>query len=90
MNVTVNPFRNAWVFVRLNWRIIALCMLAAVIVAAVTRYDHNRGRFMLVPASGDYPPYVLDTHTGQFCDAWPKGFKSMGIPYCVDLAKNWR
>ena len=86
----MNPVRDLLMFIRLNWRIIALFVLVAFIVAAAIRYDHNRGRFMLVPASGDYPPYVIDTHTGQYCDPMPKGIERTVFPKCVDLAKNWR
>jgi hypothetical protein len=87
----MNPFRESWVFVRLNWRIIVLCILVAIIVAAAMRYDHNRGRFVAVPWPDDYPPKAIDTHTGQFCDPMPKGFpKTTALPYCVDLAQSWR
>jgi hypothetical protein len=60
------------------------------IVVAAMCYDHNRGRFMVVPGYGDYPPRVLDTHTGQFCDPMPQGIKLTVFPKCADLAKNWR
>jgi hypothetical protein len=90
--VSMNPFREAFVFVRLNWRIIALCALVAVIVAAATRYDRNRGRFVPLPV-GDGITIVLDTRTGQFCSPWPNGFGpriSQELPRCSDLAKSWR
>jgi hypothetical protein len=84
----LRPFTFAW----RNWRIIALCALVAAIATAALRYDHNRGRFMLVPAYGDtYPPYVIDTHTGQLCDPGPQWLtRKTLLPYCVDLAKNWQ
>ena len=89
----MNPARELVVFVRLNWRIIAVCALVAVIVAAVMRYDRNRGRF--VPARSPDADYVLDTRTGQYCNPWPgedpAGFASeIGLPKCADLAKGWR
>jgi hypothetical protein len=87
---SMNPVRDLHVLVRLNWRIIALCLLVAVVVAGLMRYDHNRGRFMLVPASGDYPPQVIDTRTGQYCDPLPKGIGRSVLPKCADLSKSWR
>jgi hypothetical protein len=79
----MNPARELFMFVKLNWRIIALCALVAVIVAAFTHYDRNRGRF--VPSG--YQVYVLDTRTGQYCDP---GMGLGDVPKCTDLAKSWR
>jgi len=88
----MNPLRDISAFAQRTWRVMALSAIAVVMVAAGLVYDHNRGRFMLAPASRDYPPYVIDTHTGQYCDPWPKALlpKRTVFPYCVDLAKNWR
>jgi hypothetical protein len=80
----MNPARELIVFVRLNWRIIALCALVAVVAAAVMRSDRNRGRFVPSGVNG-YP--VLDTRTGQYCDP---GVGINDVPKCADLAKSWR
>jgi hypothetical protein len=81
----MNPVRELVVFVKLNWRIIALCALVAVIVAGVMRYDRNRNRFVQVQAQD----YLLDTRTGRYCDPWPLGWQDSGLPKCADLAKRW-
>lgn len=86
----MNPLPNLFASVRRTWRVIALSALGVVILAAGLVYDHNRGRFMLVPAYRDNPPYAIDTYTGQFCNPWLIGYMPMAMPYCVDLAKNWR
>jgi hypothetical protein len=78
----MNPVSDLAAFVRLNWRIIALCALVAVIVAIAMRSDRNRGRF--VPSGIN--AFVLDTRTGQFCDP---GLDLGGVPKCADLAKGW-
>lgn len=78
----MNPVRELFVFVRLNWRVVLLCALVAVIVAGAMRYDRNRGRF----AQSAMPTYVLDTRTGQYCDP---GIGSTDVPKCADLAKRW-
>jgi hypothetical protein len=88
----MKPFRELFTFVRLNWRIVALCALVAVIVAGATRYDRNRGRFVPVPMP-DGVGLVLDTRTGQYCNPWPQGKGPSGwnyLPKCADLAKGWR
>jgi hypothetical protein len=82
----MNPFRESWVFVKLNWRIIALCALVAVLVAAAARYDRNRGRFVPIP---DNPVLVLDTRTGRYCNPFDTHGRQ-DIPKCSDLAKGWR
>jgi hypothetical protein len=85
----MNPVRELYLFVRLNWRIIALCALVAVIVAGLTRYDHNNGRFVPVPDS----TFGMDTRTGQYCNPWPQGKGPTGwnyLPRCSDIAKSWR
>jgi hypothetical protein len=100
----MNPARELFVFVRLNWRIIALCAMAAVIVAALIHGGRNRGRFVRVEGTG----FILDTRTGQYCNPWPSAsywsdtppsegqnlaYKqdqaNNGLPRCADLAKGW-
>ena len=82
----MNPVHELFVFARLNWRILALCLLVAILVAGLTRYDRNRGRF--VPTQNI--EFILDTRTGQYCHpdmvvpADPDG-----VPLCSDLAKRW-
>jgi len=88
----MNPVRELYLFVRLNWRIIALCALVAVIVAGIMRYDRNRGRFVPVPMT-DNVGIVLDTRTGRYCNPWPENGPKIGwtfLPHCSDLAKSWR
>jgi hypothetical protein len=82
--------RELLAFIKLKWRIAALCTLVAVLAALLIRDDHNRGRFVLVPSAGDYPPQVIDTRTGQYCDPLPKGMGKPYLPKCSDLAKGWR
>lgn len=86
----MNLVHELFVFVQLNWRIIVLCMVVAVIVAFVMRYDRNQGRFLPVPK---IPTIAIDTRTGQFCNPWPsgKGPSEWGyLRHCSDLAKSWR
>lgn len=73
----------------LSWRMVVICTLVVLAIALLMRFD-NRGRFMLAPASGDYPPFAIDTHPGRFCDPLPKGLQGRPFPKCEDLAKNWR
>ena len=88
----MNPLRNLSAFVHRTWHVIVLSVVGVVMVAAGLVYHHNRGRFLAVPTSDGYPPYVIDTDTGQYCDPWPQSLhpKRTVFPYCVDLAKNWR
>jgi hypothetical protein len=84
---TMNPVRDLLTFIRLHWLAIAL---VAVIVVASMRY--NRYRFAPVPASDGFPPQVIDTRTGQYCDPWPEGMgreSDSGLPKCSNLAKRW-
>jgi hypothetical protein len=81
--VSMNPFREAFVFVQLNWRIIALCLVVAVVSAMIASRSRNDHRFEPVA-----PGRVLDTRTGQYCDPYNAGGRNM--PKCADLAKSWR
>ena len=86
----MNPLRELYVFVRLNWRIIVLCALVAVIAADLMRYDRNNGRFVPVPENA---AMALDTRTGQYCNPWPPSVHLPGsalLPRCSDLARSWR
>lgn len=83
---SMNPVSDLAAFVRLNWRIIVLCALVAVVVAAVMRYERNRERFVQTPDMS----VVFDTRTGQYCYPGPAPDNPKPeLPRCADLAKGW-
>jgi hypothetical protein len=80
---SMNPVRELYLFVRLNWRIIVLCLAVSVVSALVAGRSRNDHRFEPVMYGR-----VLDTRTGQYCDPFDAGGRNM--PKCSDLAKSWR
>jgi hypothetical protein len=58
---------------------LALLGLIGCTIGCSSKYQ----RFVPMPRTGDDPPFVLDTKTGQFCNGSPR--QSSVFPLCYDL-----
>ena len=60
-------------------KILLICLL----LVGLAGCSCNCQRFVPMPRSGDEPPFVLDTKTGQYCVGNPE--QASVFPLCHDL-----